>query len=129
MSSDQDKRSDALKVCGSKPNCVCSCDERQSHHVAAFDLSANKDSAWDKVKEVILNSSGVTIAEESGNYLRAEYKSRFFRFTDDLELFLDRDRSRIDVRSESRVGYSDLGVNRKRVEQLRQQLKDVGVVA
>ena len=51
------------------------------------------------------------------------------RFTDDLEFLLDRERGVIDVRSASRVGYSDLGANRKRVEALRGVLIERGAVA
>ena len=52
-------------------------------------------------------------------YLRAEFRSRLFRFVDDVELLVDPEAARIEIRSASRVGHSDLGVNRKRVEVIR----------
>jgi uncharacterized protein (DUF1499 family) len=61
-------------------------------------------------------------------YLHAEVKSRVFRFVDDLELLLDPASGVVGIRSASRVGYSDLGVNRRRVETLRQQLIQAGVI-
>jgi uncharacterized protein (DUF1499 family) len=66
--------------------------------------------------------------EERAGYLHAEAKSRIFRFTDDLEL-VQGDAGRVDVRSASRVGYGDWGVNRARVESLREALAAAGAVA
>ena len=64
----------------------------------------------------------------SSHYLHAISRTRLLRFTDDLELLLDEQRGQIDVRSASRVGYGDLGVNRRRVERLRAILIERGVV-
>ncbi|MFT6724717.1 MAG: hypothetical protein ACJARN_001584, partial [Arenicella sp.] len=61
-------------------------------------------------------------------YLHAEYTSRTMRFIDDLELLVSPDTKRIDVRSASRIGYSDGGVNRTRIESLRADLIKLGVV-
>jgi uncharacterized protein (DUF1499 family) len=68
------------------------------------------------------------IVESGEGHLRAEVTSRLFRFVDDLELLLVPGTARIEVRSASRVGYSDLGVNRARVEALRAALRRDGVV-
>ena len=57
-------------------------------------------------------------------YLRAEFTSAFFRFVDDVEFLLDNGTRTIHVRSASRVGYSDLGVNRRRVEEIRSRFDD-----
>ena len=62
------------------------------------------------------------------NYLHAVATTRIMRFKDDLEFLLDRDAGTIGVRSASRVGYSDLGANRDRVESLRQTLAARGVI-
>lgn len=116
------------KGCGNKPNCVSSVDTRKSHQVDAFELSEPLELAWRKIKELIASQTGSTVKNESKNYLKAEFKSRFFGFIDDLELHVSDDQSRIEVRSASRVGYSDMGVNRKRVEAIRNELKRLGVV-
>lgn len=62
------------------------------------------------------------------NYIRAEFVSKIFRFVDDVEFYFPDKKSKellIHVRSASRVGYSDLGVNRKRIEQIRRKLKTI----
>jgi uncharacterized protein (DUF1499 family) len=64
----------------------------------------------------------VKIVEESGGYMHAEATSRVFRFVDDVEFLMRPDGQLVDVRSASRVGYSDFGVNRRRIERIRQEL-------
>jgi uncharacterized protein (DUF1499 family) len=68
------------------------------------------------------------IVKETEDYLHAECRSALFRFVDDLELQLRPSESIIAVRSASRLGYSDLGVNRRRVEGLRESLTRLGVL-
>lgn len=62
----------------------------------------------------------VTVVSTENNYIRAEFTSRLLRFVDDVEFLLGP--QAIEVRSASRLGHSDLGVNRARLEQLREQL-------
>jgi uncharacterized protein (DUF1499 family) len=69
-----------------------------------------------------------TVIEETANYLHAQCASALFGFIDDLELHLRESDNIVAVRSASRVGYSDLGVNRRRVEGLREALQARGVV-
>jgi uncharacterized protein (DUF1499 family) len=59
------------------------------------------------------------IVEVTGHYVRAKFTSRFFRFVDDVEFCIDDDLKIIHVRSSSRVGYFDFGVNRRRIERIR----------
>lgn len=66
---------------------------------------------------------GQVLREENG-YLHAVFRSRFYRFIDDLELRLDREHRVIHLRSAARAGYSDFGVNRKRAEQVRALFRD-----
>ena len=61
----------------------------------------------------------ITIVREEEGYMHAEARSLLFRFVDDVEFLLDADNRLIHVRSASRTGYSDLGVNRRRVERIR----------
>lgn len=68
--------------------------------------------------EAIASMGGRIVASDS-NYLRAEFSSRLFRFVDDLELLWNPVEGHFDLRSASRVGTSDLGANRRRVEMLR----------
>jgi len=66
----------------------------------------------------------LTVVEDTGSYLHAEARSRVFRFVDDVEFVLDPGARVIQVRSASRVGYSDFGVNRRRVERLGKAFDD-----
>jgi uncharacterized protein (DUF1499 family) len=69
-----------------------------------------------------------TIVKKTDTYLHAEFRSRVFRFVDDLELLLDPATGVVAIRSASRIGYSDLGVNRRRVATLRQKLTQNGII-
>ncbi len=71
------------------------------------------------LSRVIAATPRATVTETRPDYLRAEFRSRVFRFVDDVEFLVDEHSRVIHVRSASRVGYSDLGVNRKRIESLR----------
>ena len=106
-----------LMPCSSKPNCVCS---EQDKSIAMKDNSkamiAPLEMSWDQLVKRI-GSQGGTITHNDGGYLSAVFTSKLFKFTDDLEARKDGDI--IHIRSSSRVGYSDRGVNRKRVEKLR----------
>jgi uncharacterized protein (DUF1499 family) len=108
-----------LAACPSSPNCVCSQDEDAGHAVEPIAFSTDADEAWAKFKKVLTEQPRTRIVSESENYLHAECTSLVFRFVDDLEFRLDREAKRIDVRSASRVGRSDFGVNRRRVEEIR----------
>ncbi len=117
-----------LRACGSAPNCVCSDDERDSHHVAAFAITGSPDAAWAAVREAVAAMPRTTVVSDRGDYLHAECQSALMGFIDDLELHLRPDAGVVAVRSESRVGYGDMGVNRDRVEGLRAELARRGVV-
>jgi uncharacterized protein (DUF1499 family) len=114
--------------CGERPNCVSSEARDEAHRVEAFPITASPEAAWAGVREVVAALPRTRIAAESPGYLRAECRSRLFRFVDDLELELLPGEQRIAVRSASRVGYSDLGVNRRRVEDLRSALRGRGLI-
>ena len=110
--------------CGDKPNCVSTQDDRDQHALAAFELSDSPN--LDAIEQVALTLPGSKTANRTENYLRIECTSRIMRFVDDLELKVTGDK--LIVRSESRTGYSDFGVNRKRAEQLRTSLKSEGLI-
>lgn len=70
----------------------------------------------------VLNSfNRVRIVEIEEDYIHAEFVSFIFRFVDDVEFYFDNAKKLIQVRSASRTGYSDLGVNRRRIEEIRKQ--------
>ena len=108
-----------LAECPDSPNCVCSQSENPAHHVEPIPFDVSVEEARDRLKQILGQMPRTTIVSESDGYLRAECRSRVFRFVDDLEFVFD-DRSKpIHIRSASRAGYGDLGVNRQRVEMIR----------
>lgn len=106
-----------LTPCPSTPNCVSSQTEDSRFKIAP--LPGVKIS---QVKQVIQRIEGTTIIKETDNYLYAEFKSKFMGYVDDVEFYLDTNANVIHVRSASRLGKSDLGVNRKRIEAIRTKL-------
>ncbi len=100
---------------GSKPNVVCSEPNTQSER-AIEPISG-------KLADVLhaIEATGGTITSRSDDYLSATYMSRLFKFVDDVEVRQDGEKCQI--RSSSRVGYSDNGVNRKRVETIRRAVQ------
>ncbi len=69
--------------------------------------------------DVIKSMKRTKIVASTNIYIHAEFASAMFRFVDDVEFYFEDSRNIIHVRSASRVGYSDMGVNRKRIEQVR----------
>ncbi len=110
----------ALSPCDVKPNSVCSQPGTDaSHYIAPINL--NVDDLASLVPDVEALGGRIVVLEK--DYLAAEFSSSVFGFVDDLELLRDPAAGNIQVRSAARVGYSDMGVNRKRIEALRQRLE------
>jgi len=109
-----------LAPCPDSPNCVCSEYYGELSHVEPLAFAEDSRSAWKKAREAVLDIGG-NIEKETDGYLWATFKGRLFRFVDDLELRMDGTSHNIHVRTASRVGYSDLGVNRERVQNLRKK--------
>ena len=99
-----------------------------AHQVSAFSLAVPTEAAWQAVGLVVSALPRTKIVVDTGQYLHAECRSAVLRFVDDLELHLRPGDGQIAVRSAARLGYSDFGVNRRRVETLRQALVSAGVV-
>lgn len=117
-----------LAPCPDKPNCVCSEARDPRHAIAPLELRGDPGDAWTAIRALIAELPRTRIISSDEGYLHAEFRTRLFRFVDDLELLLDTDAAQVAVRSASRVGHSDLGTNRKRVETLRGMLAERGVV-
>lgn len=107
-----------LRPCPATPNCVCSEHQVESAYVEPLSYTTTAEEAWIKIKRVIAETGGSVITEEA-DYLRVEYQTPLVRYIDDVEFRLDKDNQQIHVRSASRVGQSDMGANRKRVEKIR----------
>jgi len=117
-----------MAPCPSSPNCVSSDAQDIEHLVAPLQLVGPAIDAWTVAKALLSKRPRTRIVTEKPDYLHAEIESALFGFVDDLELNLRPSERVIAVRSASRLGYSDLGVNHRRVEELRADLISRGVV-
>lgn len=107
-----------LRPCPARPNCVCS-QATDAHFVKPLSFEGTVDAAMARLKQILIAMPRTRIVEERPTYLRAQAASRLFGFVDDLEFVAEAGQGIVHVRSASRVGYSDLGVNRRRVEAIR----------
>jgi len=117
-----------LPPCHNSPNCVSSQAPDAKHYIAPLKIVGAQDQAWAALKQAIHDKSRMVITHETHDSLHAEATSLVFRFVDDIHAILDRDAGLIHIRSASRVGHSDFGINRKRIEALRLQLQKARVI-
>lgn len=115
-------RDGRLSVCPASPNCVSSQAEDEGHRIAPLVFMGDPDAAFARLKQVLQRRPDTTIIHEGTGYLRVELRTLLF--VDDAEFLLDRSRTVIHVRSASRLGYSDLGKNRRRMEEIRNKFSD-----
>jgi uncharacterized protein (DUF1499 family) len=110
-----------LAACPTTPNCVSSQapESDEQHKIAPLTYTASPSEAMSALKAVIQAMERTEIISEGENYLYAEFTTPIMGYVDDVEFWLDPTTSVIHVRSASRLGQSDLGVNRKRVEEIR----------
>jgi uncharacterized protein (DUF1499 family) len=112
-----------LAVCPAGPNCVSSFATDDEHAVAPLKVSgATSDAIRGKLKVALARLPRMKIVDDRGNYLHVEARTAILRFVDDLELLIEPELGLVQVRSASRLGVSDLGANRRRVEALRAEL-------
>lgn len=115
-----------LKPCPSTPNCVNSQTIGEDNFIDPIRVDFTTPETQQYLLEILKQSKKSKIITIEDNYIRAEYVSKILRFVDDVEFYfpdIDSDTMVIHVRSASRVGYYDFGVNRKRLEQIRSALR------
>ena len=112
-------RDGVLAACPASPNCVSSQAADQRHRIEPLRFSGDPEVAFSRLKLVLAGRGDVTIIEDLPGYLRVELRTLLF--VDDGEFLLDREKHVIQVRSAARLGYSDLGKNRSRMEEIRAQ--------
>ena len=115
---------EAIAPCPNRPNCVSSIAEDAGQKVEAFLLRGDGARDLACLRKLILRMPRSAIVEERDGYLHATFKSKVFKFIDDLELLVAREQGVIHVRSAARTGYYDFNVNRDRVEALRVSFKE-----
>jgi len=112
-------RNDRLTSCPSSPNCVSSQAADERHRIAPLAFNGDPDIALARLKLILGRRGDTIIIEDKPGYLRVELRTTLF--VDDGEFLLDRVGRGIHVRSASRLGYSDLGKNRSRMEEIRRE--------
>jgi apolipoprotein D and lipocalin family protein len=116
--------SKAAKVfapCPDSPNCVSSLADNKKHFVEPIPYHGEKAVAQYELLEILHSFKRTRLVTIEENYIHAEFVSSIFRFVDDVEFYFDTAKKLIQVRSASRTGYFDFGVNRRRVEEIRKQ--------
>lgn len=109
----------SLAICGNKPNCVCSLDNRPNYMILPLDWVGSESIGIEKIESLVNSFPRTKVISKSGNYLHAEFRTLIFGYVDDVEFLVDVNAKKIHIRSASRLGYSDLGANLSRVEKLR----------
>lgn len=118
---------DHLAPCPPSNNCVVSQNGDAKHSIEPIIYHVDSDTAKKTLLKVLTVVPRTEVIEQTDNYIHALSKSRIFKFIDDVEFYLPADESVIHIRSASRVGESDLGVNRRRMEQIRLALQDLNI--
>jgi uncharacterized protein (DUF1499 family) len=115
-----------LAPCSARPNCVSSHATLPPHAIAPLQLGGDPAAAMARLEAVVRTQPGARVVAAAPRYLRAEFVSRVLGFVDDVEFVPDPAAGVIHVRSASRLGYSDFGANRARVEAIRAAFDQAG---
>jgi uncharacterized protein (DUF1499 family) len=112
-----------LPPCPRSPNCV-STDATDSHAIAPLRYTSSQEDAMRRLLAVLRAIPRATIVDSGPGSLRVEFRTRIFHFVDDAEFLFDEKAGTIRFRSAARIGYSDMGVNRRRMEAIRKAFED-----
>lgn len=112
-----------LATCPATPNCVASQGADPDHEIAPLSYDSDTAIAMTNLITAIEGMPRSAIIEQTDQYLYAEFTSRLMGFVDDVEFYFEPAEKTIQVRSAARLGESDLGVNRKRIEAIRSELQ------
>ena len=116
-------REGRLVPCPESPNCVSTQSTDAKHRIDPIVYTVSVEEARGRLLGIVLATPRTRVVTQEEGYLHVEYKSRIFGFVDDVEFWFDDENKRIHFRSASRKGYSDLGANRKRMENIREQFR------
>ena len=114
-----------LLECSTSPNCICSENSDDlDHYIAPLSYTEYSNTELRYLLVDIIKSMGGALSQSDDTYISATFTSSIFHFVDDVEIRIDETQQLIHIRSASRVGHSDLGINKKRVELLKQLFKE-----
>lgn len=119
-------RDGRLAPCPASPNCVASEATDDAHRIAPLACRGTTGAAMATLAQVVAAFPGATIVVRRDDYLYATFATPLMGFVDDVEFAALPGRNAIDVRGASRLGYSDLGTNRKRIEAVRAAFVEAG---
>ena len=105
-----------LSSCPDKPNCVSTFASDQEHGMEPLTYDGGMGDAHQQISSIIKQMDGTTIIISQPDYLYAEFRTPRLNLIDDVEFLFDDENKIIQFRSASRLGYSDFGVNRERME-------------
>jgi len=122
-SSDLGIKDGRFKKCPSSPNCIStqSPKDDKEHYMDPIKYTGTKKEVMEKIIRVVKSMARTTIIKEEDNYLHVEYRTEKMKFVDDVEFYIDEENKLIHFRSASRIGYSDLGLNRKRMTEFKER--------
>lgn len=107
-----------LKPCPSRDNCVSSQERGSRYEIEPLRFNGSPREARDHLLRIIASRPGAKIVVADAEHIKVEFRTRWLRFVDDADFLIGN--GVVEVRSASRLGYSDFGVNRKRIEEIRQ---------
>lgn len=116
-------KNNGLLECPKKQNCVYTNSNFLEFRISPLPFNSTANESIKKIRDVILDIKGAKLITENPDYIHVEFKSSILGFVDDLEIYCDPSKQQCLVRSASRMGYSDFGVNRTRVEKIRELLQ------
>lgn len=104
-----------LAACPKSFNCVSSLESDPGKKVEPLHYASSRAAARERLAALLKNMPRCSIVDMQTDRIRATFKTRFFKFVDDVDFYFDPDHPVIHVRSASRIGYYDFGANRRRV--------------
>jgi uncharacterized protein (DUF1499 family) len=116
-------RDGRLADCPATPNCVSTFARDGAQHMAALCFAGTAAEALRRLQDILAAMPRARTVTATDRYLHVEFTSHVFRFVDDVEFLIDPENRQVHFRSASRVGRSDLGVNRRRMEAIRRQFE------
>ncbi len=117
-----------LTKCPATPNCVSSQTGNKDQYIDPLMLIGTSKDAQTALLKILHSFQRTEVKVVEDDYIRAEFTSAVFRFVDDVEFYFPETKSEetpIQVRSSSRIGYTDFGANRKRIEKIRKTLNSM----
>ena len=107
-----------FQPCPKSPNCISSQSTNEKHKMEPLSYLTNLEEAKTKIKDIIGSFKRTKLITEEVNYLHFEFRTATFKFIDDVEFYFDDSSKRIHFRSAAQKGYSDMGVNKKRMKKV-----------